>query len=194
MPETKTKPARVSVQPFGVEIDHHTNCDCLLQSIPGCRLRTAIKPTRTVKGVRHPDGIQPLGMTISTPGMQIHVNPAKREYTIVDPMYDDDELCERVRRHLREKTSFNMADRLRGEEPKKGELDADRMKCLCRELLWLLDEGDARMVKGVKPDIEDINELPGDYLLNPGSIVPNMQPRYEKDFEEWVQGLARTGG
>jgi len=36
--------------------------------------------------------------------------------------------------------------------------------------------------------------MKGDYLLNPGQRTANTQPRYEKELDNWVQNMARSGG
>jgi hypothetical protein len=68
------------------------------------------------------------------------------------------------------------------------------MKTLCREVLWLLEAGDVRMVKGQQPTVEAIDELPGNYLLNPGSRVNSAQPLFEKDYPSWIERLTAAGG
>ena len=68
------------------------------------------------------------------------------------------------------------------------------MKSLCREVAQLIKLGHMRVVAGAAPDEEDVDDLPGEYLLNPGSRVQTTQPRYEKDFEKWVSNLSQGGG
>jgi hypothetical protein len=195
-----TSVAAQSVKPFGVQIDTPRNSDVMLQGIDGgCRLRGAIAASKTVKDAKTGeeklprDASRHLGALPAIPGMEIHVNPAKRTYSIVDPLHGNTVLCELISRALRE-DGRPFAGEIRGVEPRNGELDVDRMKTLCRELVWLLKSDHAKMIKGIRPDLDDIEDLPGKYLLNPGSRVANMQPRYEEDFSEWVQNLARTGG
>ncbi len=97
-PKTKTV-----VTPFVVEADVPNNGDLLLQSILGCRLRSAIDPSRTVtdtatgREMIPKDPSRHLGMLPSVPGMRLHVNPAKLTYTITDPLHDDEEKCEAIR-------------------------------------------------------------------------------------------------
>jgi hypothetical protein len=68
------------------------------------------------------------------------------------------------------------------------------MKTLCCEVLSLLDETAVKVVKGNPPSLEDVNGMAGEFLLNPGSQVRNTQPRYERDYESWVEQLTRAGG
>ena len=188
------------VAPFTIEIDGHNNNDVMLQSIPGCRMRSAISATRYVtdyktgQPVISIDSAIHLGQLPPTPGMQITVYPDKCSYTIIDPMHTDEDLCDRLQSAINRSTNMRIDGKLRGVPPQKGTLDVDRMKTLCREMLCVLGSNDAKVVKGVAPSIEDVDKLPGNYLLNPGSTIPNTQPRYEKDMAAWVQQLNRTGG
>jgi hypothetical protein len=68
------------------------------------------------------------------------------------------------------------------------------MKSLCRELIWVVESNHGRVVKGAIPNLEEVDDLPGHYLLNPGSRIYNSQPTYEKDWDEWVSQLTRAGG
>jgi hypothetical protein len=68
------------------------------------------------------------------------------------------------------------------------------MKTLCREIVWLLNEGSVRVVKGATPEMDDIDELPGKYLLNPGLRTQTTQPTFEEDYDGWVNQLTRAGG
>jgi len=194
------KPTTTTVAPFGVEADEQRNSDIMLQAIPGMRLRSAISASRTVKDVktgevRIPlDQSRHLGQLPPIPGMQIHVNPAKCSYTVVDPLSDDEEMCERIRKALDSSRAFRVGTKLRGVPTQTGTLDVHRMKTLVRELVWFVEAGDARVVKGAAPKMEDVDGLPGKYLLNPGSRIRNSQPQYEEDMEKWVERLTATGG
>lgn len=182
------------VPPFGIEADDPQLCDLMLQSIPGCRLRSRIKPTTTtVKGqIRTPttQGHSPP----EAPGMQLHVNPADCSYVIHDPLNDDENAKSRIKRYLQLTTGARQDAQIRGAETVKGKLDKHRMKTLCREITWLIESGQVRVVKGAAPDPTDIDELPGDYLLNPGLQTMTTQPMFEKDFPGWLDQLTRSGG
>ncbi|MFY9328174.1 MAG: hypothetical protein WAO76_09175, partial [Georgfuchsia sp.] len=188
--ETKPRSA-VIVPPFGVEADNPQMCDLLIQSIPGCRLRSRIRPTTTtVDGqVRTPQthGYSPP----EVPGMQLHVNPAELSYVIMDPLNGDEDAKARIKRFLHLTTGARQDANLRGVDTRKGLLDAHRMKTLCREIVWLLGAGDVKVVKGAEPTMDDIDELPGNYLLNPGLRTATTQPTFEKDHEEWINQLTR---
>jgi hypothetical protein len=182
------------VQPFGVEVDHPRNCDILIQSIPGCRLRGKIKPVvQTVQGGVSTPLCQGHALP-DVPGMQLHVNPAKLTYAIVDPLEDDDNAKQRIVNYMRLTQGISADYKIRGMKTQQGELDAHRMKTLCREICNLLDEGHVRVVKGPRPSREDVEDLPGKFMLNPGSRIQNSQPIYEEDFEAWKDRLTMIGG
>ncbi len=194
MPDTATK-----VRPFGVVIDQQRNQDVMLQCIPGQRLRTALDPARTVMNSNGEETIpedqaRHLGKIGRVEGMQLHVNPDKLTYKVIDPLHDDEEKCSRLKKHLDSVAAFRTADKLDGVPPLSGKLDVHRMKSLCRELIWLVDAKDAKCIKGTMPEMVDVEEMPGNFLLNPGSNIPNGQPKYEKDYDEWCANLSRSGG
>jgi hypothetical protein len=125
--------------------------------------------------------------------MQLHVNPKDLTYVVVDPLANDPAMCARIVRFMKE-TMGSSTKEVNGVAPQSGTLDQDRMKTLCREIIWLLTAGEAKVVKGAIPKLEDIEELPGKFLLNAGSQVQNTQPRYEDDWQSWVNNLSRSGG
>ncbi len=184
----------VSVLEFAIEADGPRNDDLMIQCIPGIKLRSAITGMRTVKNKQGDDTI-PIDQARSladfpkTPGMRLHVDPAERTYEIIDPLYGDDELCRKVTRWLNNRMMVRTSENISGTAPQKGNLDHHRIKSLCREMLQLVDTGYARCVKGVMPSLEDITELPGDFLLNPGARITNLQPRFEKDWYAWISHL-----
>jgi hypothetical protein len=203
MPTTveKKEPVHVSVSPFGIEADNPRNSDLNVQSVPDGKLRTAVKSV--VEVFTRPDGKQGDQETTTTgadvvkglpsriPGMRLFVNPGELTYKIVDPLYDDEAFCERIQKALKAGSDFNVADKIKGVKPREGYLHKDDMKNLVREMLWLIDSGDAKVVKGVKPDMGDIDELPGDYLTDVRNRSHFNQPRYEKDMDAWKEGLNR---
>lgn len=190
MPETNV----TIIQPFAIEADHPRNCDILIQSIPGCRLRGRLKPVvQTIQGSVSTPLCQGHALP-DVPGMQLHINPAKLVYTIADPIEDDDAAKQRVLNFMRLTQGISADYKIRGVTKRTGELDAHRMKTLCREILDLLGEGHVKIVRGVQPSPDDIEDLPGKFLLNPGSRIKNSQPIYEDDFESWVDRLTMQGG
>jgi hypothetical protein len=193
--EQPTKQKQATVVPaFGIEADHPQMCDLLIQSIPGCRLRSRIRPTTTtVQGqVRTPQthGHSPP----EVPGMQLHVNPAELSYVILDPLNNDEDAKARIKRYLHLTTGARQDTNLRGVETRKGTLDVHRIKTLVREVIWLLKENSVRMVKGAAPEMDDADEMPGKYLLNPGLRTQTTQPTFEEDYDGWVDQLTRAGG
>lgn len=196
----KEKIEQGTVAPFAVEADHPRNCDLLLQSVPGARLRSAIDGTKSIVDAKTGDIRVPLDQSRylasfpKTPGMQIHVNPAKCEYIILDPLEDDKnaKARERIKSFLAQ--HGQRVDAIKGVPMLRGKLDIHRMKTLCRELLWIVEAGEGKIVLGPTPAIQDIDKLPGHFLLNPGSRVMNTQPMYEKDWDKWFDQLVKSGG
>lgn len=192
--ETLERPKAMIVAPFGVEADHPRNNDLVIQAIPGCRLRGKMKTiVQAVTGeISSP---QVAGHSVpELPGMQLHINPADLSYVITDPLNDDPDAMRRLSQFLQATTGTRADQNLRGVPTKKGKLDVHRMKSLCREVCDLLDEGHFKMVKGAQPKRDDVEDLPGHFLLNPGARTQNQQPVFEKDYEEWVDRLTRSGG
>lgn len=189
----------IIVVPFAVEVDHPRNDDVLLQSIINCRLRSAIDGSRPAIDAKTGDLHVPndqaraLASFPRTPGMQLHVNPAALTYEIIDPLEGNEEMCDRIVKFLKRSGAPSL-ERIKGVPKQNGKLDINRMKTLCREIIWLSDERAVKAVKGKIPRIEDVEELPGEFLLNPGSRVPNTQPQFEADWDNWVQQLSRSGG
>lgn len=132
-----------------------------------------------------PDQSRHLGVLPEIPGMEIHVNPEKGTYKIVDPLRGNDKILNAVKRGLEHDERPFSGTKFDGVPTREGKLDKHRMKTLCRELVQLLEVEHMAMVKGPRPDLEDVDELDGDYLLNPGSTVPNSQPMFEKDMENY---------
>lgn len=189
----------VTIPAFGIVADHRRNSDLLLQAIPNCRLRSIIKSSRTVIDTKTGDEVVPqdqarhLGSLPEIPGMQIHVNPKECTYKVYDPLVDNADLCDNIRKRIKNAVG-HAPDKIQGVKTQEGKLDRDRMKTLCRELRWIVDSGDARVVKGVLPDLDDIDRMGGRYLLNPGSVVQNTQPRYEDEWDAWIQQLQASRG
>jgi hypothetical protein len=186
--------------PFTIEVDHPRNCDLLLQSIPGCRLRSTIRGDRYITDAKNgekripADQARHLGQLPTIPGMQLTVNPEEMTYKIVDPLSTDKDFCKKLQKSLGHTQGFKIDGELRGVPDKKGKLDVHRMKNLCREVIWLLEAGDVKVIKGSEPTMDRVDALPGKFLLNPGAQVPNTQPVYEEDYDDWVAQLARAGG
>lgn len=190
----------VTVLPFGIEADHPRNSDLLIQCIPGCRLRSAISGTKPCVDAKTGDLRVPrdqaahLGSFPQTPGMQLHVDPAKLTYVIYDPLRENEDLCAKVTKYLREECGASSTTVIKGLPPLEGKLDVHRMKSLCREMVWLVNSKEAKKCKGVVPTLQDVEEMPGHFLLNPGARVQTTQPVYEKDFPDWVERLSHSGG
>jgi len=203
MPVTVKKKEDIVLSPFAMEADHPRNCDLLIQSIPNCRLRSKIKASRTTIVNPQSDTNEPvipkdqahhLGSLPTIPGMKLLVNPAKLSYEISDPLFENEILCDRIKSAMKSDDRPFLSDGVKGVPPQQGTLDVHRMKTLCREMANIIEAGEAVVCKGVKPDLEDVADLPGKFLLNPGSRVPNNQPTFEEDLSDYVNNLQKTGG
>lgn len=187
------------VAPFGIEADHPRNCDLLIQSIPNCRLRSAIDGSKPVRDAKTGELKVPRDQAINmgdfpkTPGMQLHVDPQSCTYVIIDPLASNEQMRDRVAAWMKQHTAYR-GGKIKVDDKLEGTLDKHRMKTLCREMFNLVKDGEAKHVRGPMPDMQDIEALPGNFLLNPGSRTQNMQPQFEKDFEAWVDRLAGQGG
>lgn len=194
------QPKIVRMKPFGIEADHPRNCDLMIQAIPGCRLRGAVKANRAVKDFKTGHSMIPVDQSrhLATfpevPGMQLHINPSACTFKIFDPLEADEETLERLRRSIVQNTPFRSDSKLKGVKAVDGTLDVHRMKTLVREIIGIVEAGEAKVVLGTLPDMDDVNALPGNFLLNPGSRVPNQQPVFEKDYDGWLEQLTRSGG
>lgn len=189
----------VIVVPFGIEADHPRNCDLLLQCIPGERMRSAIDGSKPVTN-KNGDLVTPrdqaafLASFPKTPGQQLLVDPARLTYKIIDPLSKDPAMLDRIAKFYRSQMAIRTDSQVKAVPDKEGRLDVHRMKSLCREMLDLVKAGEAKICKGSLPSLDDINDLPGYYLLNPGLRTSTTQPTYEKDFEDWVDRLSHNGG
>ena len=125
--------------------------------------------------------------------MQIHIDPSKRSYVIIDPLNDDEGAKARIKQFLVATTGMRQNSVLKGADTQKGELDIHRMKTLCREILNLIDEGAVSVIKGATPDREDVDDLPGRYLLNPGLRTQTTQPVYEDQYDDWIERMSKAG-
>jgi len=203
MPEAtmtpEADPIYTDVLPWAIEIDHPTNSDVILQCIPGARLRTAINPHKGVMNRRLGYPVVPVDQAIGlagfpqTPGMQVHLDVDRCEYKIIDPLYNNEVLLKQVQNFMANKHHMQRIGKLNGAAPITGKLDPHQIKSLCREMWHLVQAKEAKVVQGKMPSLNDIDGLRGHYLLNPGSIVPNTQPRYEKDLPNFVLGLNSQG-
>jgi hypothetical protein len=178
-------------QAWGMEADHPRHADLLIQSIPNCRLRGSIGPSQMTIGgkIRTPQLNQQSPPVV--PGMQIHVNPARCTYKIIDPLDGDEDAQKRLEEYFLVATGTKQ--KIKPVPAQSGELDKHRMKTLCRELLRIVEAGEGKVCKGGKPTLESIDALEGDYLWEPGSMVQTGRPKFEKDVDAWRNSLNRVG-
>lgn len=186
--------------PFGVEFGTHRNNDILLQCLAGERIRGAIDSRNGVINKQTGDEVVPVDQAISmagfpkVPGQQVHVNPEKGLYTILDPLHGDEELCARIKRWMDRRSGMRTTEKLGGVPVRKGELDLHTMKTLCRELLQFVKSGDAQFVRGSALTIADVERMPGMFLYQPGLRTDTLMPRYEDDYPAYLNNLRRHGG
>lgn len=191
---------RVTVGAFTIEADHPRIQTLVCQAAP-VSLRSRLVASRPIVDAKTGESHIPrdqaaaLGQLPEVPGMTMELDPETCTYRVHDPLNDDSDLRALLKKRI-ESSQLGRVGKsdIRGAKDVSEKLDAHRFKTLVREIKWRLDAGEAKVIKGVAPDMEDIDDLPGNYLLNPGSRVPNSQPRYEKDFEEWIANLHRSGG
>lgn len=200
MAENETKERRPQCPaPFAVEADGVQSGDLMIQSINCQVLRGAISPVKGTivnRGDRNNISVAPVDQVakLSTipplPGQQIHVDPAKRTYTIIDPLHENKELLTRLQRGMVQNFALPRDAVLEGVPPSSGVLDVHRMKTLCRELVNIVEANEGKVVKGTLPDREAVDAMPGEYLLNPGIQARTDQPQFEKDFDAWRDRLS----
>lgn len=199
MPATAEKTATYP-SPFGVEINTKRNGDVILQCIPGQRMRGAIRPNKGVYNPKTKREEIPVDQAIDmagfphVPGQQIHVNPEKGAYTITDPLCDDDALCEEIKNFLQKKRGVRTSDKLSGVPTIPGKLDPHSMKSLCRELWQFVDSGNADFIMGPPLTMDVIDDMPGRYLLQPGLRTFTQMPRYEDDWDAYLDKLRGAVG
>lgn len=187
-----------TIEPFEIEADHPRNMDLLIQCIPGLKLRSTLDGKKHVVDAKSgekmisEDQIRALG-GIELPGMRLYVNPARLSYRVKDPLRGDEELCSRIEKHMR-KQGFPTVKKVDGVETVKGTLDEHRMKSLVREMKHLVANGHAKVVQGQAPSTSQIENLPGEFLLNPGARTHWNQPTFEKDWDDWYSNLMKSGG
>ena len=194
----------VIVPPFTIEADNPRNSDLIVQSIENCRLRSKIKPTKQIfdrepgmpKGeqVEVPENARMIGgIPRDIPGMRLSVNPMEGTYEITDPLEGDERTLERIQNAINRSTGYKTGNKLSAVRSREGHIDKDRMKTLVRELYFAVEAGHAKMHKGPKLSLEDINDLPGRYLLNASNFSQWNQPKYEDEFEGFKEKINRLG-
>ena len=196
----KKKTTMYPVSPFGIEADGKNNGNVYLKSVPNCNLRSRVKQVRMIIGhERDNDTLERMRKPVSggmvnnlpanIPGMQLHVSPKDCTYVIIDPLCEDQDTLDRIQAAVEAHGGIRTGRKLRGVPKRSGKISVDHMKTLIREILCVIESGDARVCKGTAPDREDVDDLAGDYLLEPANRGNWHRPRYEKDLEEWVQSL-----
>jgi len=200
---TTTAEKEVMVRPFTIEIDHPTNANVFVQGI-ALKLRSRVKHAKKIRKLNkqtgeveeRPASAKMLSTLPSEiPGQHLRVDPAKLEWEVTDSLVDDPDTCREIALAMRqdERSVYRNPVNIKGVPAKRGTLNEHQMKTLCRELFHILENGHAKVVKGIAPDIEDVNEMPGKYLTNAFSEHPIHQPQFEEDMPAWIDRLNRLG-
>jgi len=199
------KKKSVSVMPFVISAQHPRNCDVAIQSL-NLVLRGSVSATVETfdkqwseEEFEEGKATRPMAAKIvdgvgELPGMQLQVDPAGCRWKVVDPLYKDEKRLSRLKRAMKRAVGISVSDNLGGVPSKEGKIDIHMMKTLCRELLCFIESGEIQVVKGTAPTLEDIEELPGEFLLNASNIMNWRQPRFEKDYEGWVDKMSQISG
>jgi len=206
---TVTKKMATSVMPFAIEAKTPRNQDIIIQCLGCKRLRGAVRASMEAFDRQWQDqdddesATRPVSANLidgigELPGQVLYVDPAELTWKIRDPLWGEDSKLERIRKAMRRALGLAVIDqKLQGMKPEDGTLDVDTMKTLCLELLSFIEAGEARVVKGIKPSKEDIDELPGRYLLNWSNRNKWRQPKYADQYDEWerdMNKLSRSDG
>ena len=196
--DTKTKEKKgVSCPQFAIEADHPRNANLKIQCIHNCILRSAISSSRTITDIDgnvHTTIDQSIGLggLPRIPGQILQVDPQNLRYKVSAPLVGDEATLQKLKTKA-SKLAFGV-QAFAGVPESVGSIDIHWMKTLIRECRWLVDAGEATLVKGVLPTLEEINELEGRFITNPGSVAPNTQPFFEDEFEDWMSDMRKTRG
>jgi hypothetical protein len=198
----KDSKRKVSVTPFVIEARTPRNNDLIVQCLNNLRLRGAVRASVEVfdktwdedefeeEKETRPVGAKIISGVGELPGEQLYINPAELTWKTSDPMHGQDSKLERIAKAMKRALGMaSVGQKLRGKKPREGRIDEDMMKSLCREILCFIVAEEARVVKGIQPTPEDVDDLPGRYLLNPANLNNWHQPRYEDEYEPWVRKL-----
>jgi len=205
--DEKKKARSVTVPPFEVEVHTPRNQDIMVQCLGNMRLRGAVRstvdvfdkqwldddedqdaedlPTRSAPA-RLIEGISDL------PGMRIMIHPGELKWKVYDPLHKKEKTFKKIKRAMKRAFGvISVGDTLGGVKPRMGVMDEHTMKSFIREILCFIISEEVRVVKGVAPSIEDVNALPGRYLLNNSNVGNWHQPRFEDQYNTWVDDMNR---
>jgi hypothetical protein len=128
------------------------------------------------------------------PGIQMTVLPREKKAVAHDPLADDADLLA--------KANGVWNDSAMGRSPGGGSkpwpdtefaLDDDTLKTLCIELVRKRGSGVLSVVRGALPTEQQIEDLPGGELYDPGNSNQHGHPRYAEDVPAWRQKLELAG-
>lgn len=175
---------RITVQPFGVEIDdgNRNLWVCQLQETFRGRWEARNRPGR--------EGV----IVTDCPGVQLHVNPKTRQVSVIDPLNHDEKLREKLNGEFSRMSGGSKVN-VHGIKDRTVTMDEDQIKTFVRDLVRLCvpvdGEPKAKLCKGVLPEMPEVEALPGRYLWDLGRDIVNRGagvPRYEDEVATWFRG------
>jgi hypothetical protein len=172
--------------PFVVEFGDDNNRQIVVQTVR----RTVRGSWSNQKLYRDNRGrnLGELGQSLpDIPGMCVKVEPSRNRVIWFDPLEKDDTPLKTLNRVIQNAPSgiigvgaaFGPVDRSVEEFD-----DPHQFKTLIRELVRLVSGNKATLREGALPTLEQIDNLPGEYLYDP-AFQSDWKTRFEKDFAAW---------
>ena len=123
------------------------------------------------------------------PGIRLRIDVGEQYYELHDPLSDNPKLMARIAHQITEARLQGVA----GTEPVESivnEMDVDQLKTLLLEIWRKVNQtNQAVVVEGTLPDIDEINELPGNELYDPWNQTTH-KPTYVKDVARYESQIA----
>ncbi len=165
---------------FTVEFGDRANRMIVLQSLSGERFRGSFAIANVPSGSHN----QTMGQIPNLPGQHLAVSTRDRRITISDPLEHDKTLLSQLRLAMRKLRSIREAEVTYVPSTER-QLDEDALKTLLFELSAMIANKTATVIKGDFPTREQIEQLAGDELWDPGDTTGRPKPRYKKDERAW---------
>lgn len=184
-----TAEQQTKVQSFTVELGDERN-----RQINVPMLHETFRGAYSVANLRGQDIGSPASSMPDIPGMQLTIDARNRRVIIRDPLKDNEALCSQIAGVLKKRGSYGLS-KLTGCDERTVAMDEHEMKTLVRFVVKLLDPPSglpkAKLVKGRVPTDEEVDQLPGEYLYDPGSETQHG-PKFEKDAQQWFDRVNRN--
>lgn len=176
-------------QRFEVEFGDSNCRNFIIVNLDRLRVRGAWS---VAKMSQRPEGARELGNSMvkmpSIPGqrlqMQFHDDGSSR-VVIYDPLENDPQTVERVNNLRKEIPALIGADWGATEKIER-DLDQDRTVTLLFELVRMAAADKLKVTKGELPTPDQIKNLPGEELWDPGDTMTNHH-RYKTDYQQWLR-------